>query len=362
MVKRELSNPWLSVVIPIFNAEKFLKKCLDSIMEQTFTNFELILVDDGSTDSSGDICLKYSDRDYRVRYFKKQNGGAYQTRIFGVEQARGTYIMFCDADDFYASKDAFAILNSKAKEKKYSVIQFGYYRKYNHLKRKGEWVDQVMDIQRTDFILHEYPRLLCSFWKEAHVTGNVWNKMYHRELLKNLPDSESAEKVFWGEDQILNLHLLEKCHSMCIIPDVLYMYQETSGGTNNFSKRTMADLDKIKQCQLFYLGRYSGDNREKIEQVLFSEVAGWFFVYVQQCLEYLDDRELYDMISDTLCLDSFILARQYYLDNKEENWDAINLLRKADPNAYIEKAKSCKHRVSLKEYLRRMLKWIYSVL
>lgn len=112
MVDVELSHPWLSIVIPVYNAEKFLRKCLNSILEQTYTDFEVLLIDDGSTDTSFDICQNYSFSDGRLRYFRKENGGAYQSRIYGAERALGTYIMFCDADDFYANKDVLCCLRS----------------------------------------------------------------------------------------------------------------------------------------------------------------------------------------------------------------------------------------------------------
>lgn len=359
---KELRNPWLSIIIPIYNAERFLRKCLDSILEQSFTDFELLLVDDGSTDSSSDICLEYSSKDNRIRYFKKKNGGPYQTRIFGTEQSCGTYITFCDADDFYATKDAFAILYNATKEEMYSVIQFGYWKKYNHLKRKGVSVAHTIDVGKNDFTIYEYPKLLCSFWENSHLTTSVCNKIYHRKLLSNLPDSNSSEKVFWGDDLILNLGLLENCDSMRLIPDYLYNYRQLSGGTNSFSKHTMEDLDNIKQYQLFFLNRYQGNDKEKIQNILFSEIAGWFFIYIQQALGYISDKELIQLISDTLCLPNFILARQYYLEHSKENWEAVNLLRKADSNEYLNKAKIYERKQHVKNSLRQILKRIYSML
>lgn len=80
-------TPWLSVIIPIYHAEKYLQQCLDSIRSQTESDFEVLMVDDGSQDSSGEICCRYAAQDRRFRYFKKENGGAYQTRIYGAEQS-----------------------------------------------------------------------------------------------------------------------------------------------------------------------------------------------------------------------------------------------------------------------------------
>ncbi len=355
-----IHRPWLSVVMPIYNAEKFLNKCLDSIAGQTYKDFEVVLIDDGSTDSSSVICQKYADSDSRFRYIKKENGGAYQSRIYGAERAQGTYITFCDADDYYASKDAFEILHREITSSECSVIQFGYMKKYNHLSRKGVAVSQTMDIDRDLFLNQEYPKLLCSFWDASHLTTNLWNKVYHRRLLSNIPSSDVAERVFWGEDLILNLHLLKDCNSFKLIPDILYCYCQLNGGTSKFSTRTMKDLDCIKRYQLQFLEQYQGSAKKSIEKILYSEVAGWFFYYIQQATEHLSEDELADLINETLQYKNFILARNYYLEKAEDNYDAVNLLRKGDAQEYIKKAKEYHKKQKLKASVKNILKKIYA--
>lgn len=360
MVNGELLQPWLSIIIPIYNAEKFLRKCLNSILEQSYTNFEVLLIDDGSTDTSSEICQNYSSNDSRLRYIRKENGGAYQSRIYGAERASGTYITFCDADDFYADRYAFARLHEEITKSNCCAMQFGHIKKYNHLSRKGVEVNTPIDTDKNCFLTQEYPKLLCSFWEGSHLTTNVWNKVYHRSLISNLPASESAEKVFWGDDQILNLHLLSTCKSFRFIPDTLYCYRQLSGGTNSFSMNTMKDLDNIKKYQLLFLERYQGGSRERIRNVLFSEVAGWFFAYVQQALDNLNETELITLINETFRYPRFILARDYYLRETEESWDAVDLLRKGDAREYIQKAKEYHDNRRVRDTIKRILKQIYA--
>ena len=90
----------VSVIVPIYNSEKYLKRCVDSILSQTFSDFELLLVDDGSTDGSGSICDEYSVKDSRVRVFHKENGGVSSARNLGLDNARGEWITFVDSDDY----------------------------------------------------------------------------------------------------------------------------------------------------------------------------------------------------------------------------------------------------------------------
>lgn len=354
------TNPWLSVIIPVYNAEKYLCECLDSITAQTFGDFEVILADDGSSDSSGEICRTYAEKDSRIRYFQKENGGAYQTRIYGAEKAVGTYIAFCDADDFYADRNAFGIIHDELSNGNYSALQFGYLKKYNHLKRSIKSVKKSVSVDRQTFYSQEYPKLLCSYWDGSHLTTNVWNKVYHNKLLKYLPGSNMSERVFWGDDQILNLHLLSGCESLRIIPNSLYCYRQLSGGTNHFSTHTMEDVDTIKKYQLYYLDSYSDDSRSQMEKVLFFEQADWFLYYVQQAMDHLDKKQLTALIENTLQLPRFKIAREYYLTNKEDDREEVNLLRKADAESYIIKAKENNGNKSAKDITVGFLKKIYA--
>lgn len=360
MMNNSEKCPWLSVIIPIYNKEKYLSECLNSITAQTFSDFEVILVDDGSTDSSGEICRAYAGKDSRMHYFKKQNGGVYQTKIFGTEKASGTYITFCDSDDFYADKNAFRVMHDELASGNYSVLQFGYFKKYNHLKRVIKAVNKPISVDSRTFLSREYPKLLCSHWDSSHLTTSVCNKVYHHKLLNNLPKYDESERVFWGDDQILNLHLLSGGEPLRIIPDSLYCYRRFSGGTNDFSLHTMEDVDTIKKYQLYFLNSYSGDSKSQMEKVLFFEQADWFFKYVQQALDHLDEKQLTYLIEATLQLPRFKIAREYYLTNKEESREAANLLRNADADSYIIKAREYHDRKSVKDILVSFLKKIYA--
>lgn len=93
-------NPLISVIVPVYNVERYLNQCIDSILAQTYKDFELILVDDGSKDKSGEICDEYVKKDSRIRVFHKKNGGVSSARNYGIDNAQGTYICFVDSDDW----------------------------------------------------------------------------------------------------------------------------------------------------------------------------------------------------------------------------------------------------------------------
>lgn len=352
------TKPWLSIIVPVYNAEKYIAKCIDSVLTQSFTDFELIIVDDGSTDTSGVICRKHAHKDKRIRYYLKENGGSIQARVFGVEQSAGDYFTFCDADDYYSSKHAFETIYSKIKKHDCNVLQFNYVKKFNHLVKK-------INLSSGDFAEHdrfynnEYPKLLCSHWKEAQLTTNVWNKVYKKELRNSLPPHDFFERIFWGEDLILNLYLLDDCKSVLFIPDYLYMYRQYSGGTSKFSERTMYDLNRIKEYQLKYIDRYQGNRKEEIIGICFMEMVGWFYLFIRQGLNSVGEKRTAELIRETLKLSSFIKAQEYYLSNPQIDGELVKLFKLADADKYIDKAKKENSRRSIKNDLLSILKQIY---
>ena len=102
-------NELLSIIVPVYNSEKYVSVCIESILKQTYQNIEVILVDDGSTDESGKVCDEFEQADHRVRVFHKKNGGVSSARNLGIEKCRGRYVTFIDSDDF-VSEDFILIM------------------------------------------------------------------------------------------------------------------------------------------------------------------------------------------------------------------------------------------------------------
>lgn len=352
-------TPWLSVIIPIYNSEKYLDKCITSVLNQSFTSFELILVNDGSTDNTSSICKKYSNADKRVKYFEKENGGSFKARLYGVEHAKGKYVTFCDSDDYYANKKAFDTMYQYLEKDDLDAMQFAYKRVFNHLSVAARTVKQPLFIDRKTFVEKEYPVFLCSFYDESHLTPSDCNKVYKKAMLTEIPSSENAERIFWGDDMIFNLHALKNCRSMVVIPDILYVYMDNVGGTTRFSENAMRDLNRIKEYQSQFLKKTELQDKAKIISTHHSETACWFGDWVIEAVKVIDEKSLEKKISDILKYPAFIRAREYYIHENSLNWKAMELLRKADPTEYIYWAKSNKEkRKSVKEIVKKIYRKI----
>lgn len=126
--------PKISVIVPVYNTEKYLHRCIDSILAQTFTDFELLLIDDGSTDDSGDICDEYASLDKRIKVFHKENGGASSARNLGLDNACGNYLIFLDSDDFWIDNLFINVFHNLASKNNLDIVRG----EYRAIKENGE--------------------------------------------------------------------------------------------------------------------------------------------------------------------------------------------------------------------------------
>lgn len=211
------STPLVSIIIPIYNVEKYLNECLYSCLKQTYQNIELIIINDGSKDSSGDIALSYVARDSRVHYFYHENSGVSFTREVGINASTGEYIMFVDADDF---------IDLNCVEKMMSVIL-------------REWSDMVFceayrwydETKREEFLINPDQLKICSGidYLEANLTTYMWGKIYKREhvICTILQKSNLCEDLFF------NMQVLPKCKKVSYIQDFLYYYRFNVSSLSN---------------------------------------------------------------------------------------------------------------------------------
>ena len=161
----------ISIIVPIYNAEKYLKKCLDSLVNQTTKNLELILINDGSTDHTEEIIKGYKDE--RIKYFKNKNQGIGKTRNFGINKATGDYIMFVDSDDEIANNTC-ELLLEKALSDDCDLVICDFYRKYDN----GKLVEEKLGTFR-DTTLKNNSDLLTK------INLSPWNKLYRSDLIKD---------------------------------------------------------------------------------------------------------------------------------------------------------------------------------
>lgn len=207
-----MHSPEISVIVPVYNVEKYLHRCIDSLLAQTYTDFELLLIDDGSTDASGRICDEYAGKDSRVRVFHKENGGASSARNHGLDNASGEWLAFCDADD-WISPYMFEELLTTAENDKADIVFCDFYFAYPDSIKKHEtynWHKQRFE-GLADYIISPWTTLWGNIQKHSLYTEN------------NL---KSPDGICFCEDFHLIVRLCSFSNKISKVASPLYFYRQ----------------------------------------------------------------------------------------------------------------------------------------
>lgn len=221
----------LSIIIPVFNVEKYLEECINSVLQQTFSNFEIILVDDGSTDSSGNICDLYSRKDRRIQVIHKENGGLSSARNAGLRIAKGKYVGFIDSDD-WISETMYQHLYEEAEKTAADIASC----RYQEVDRRPKLDKNIY--HKTE--IREKQEVLKAFFLRK-ISESVCDKIFRKELWEEIrfPEGEI------NEDTITLFYILLKSHKLIYFDSPEYYYRKRQGSItkSGYSKRFLA-VDK----------------------------------------------------------------------------------------------------------------------
>lgn len=204
------TTPKISVIVPVYKAEAYLHRCVDSILAQTFQDFEVLLIDDGSPDRSGEMCDEYARKDRRVRVFHKENGGVSSARQCGMDNAQGEYTIHADPDD-WVEPDMLEELYRKAKEEDVDMVICDY---YTEEKRKTKYI-----VQKPSALNHE--TVLCELFQQLH--GSCWNKLVRRVCYQEY-DIKFPVELSIREDLYVNVCLTARNIKVAYLHKAFYHY------------------------------------------------------------------------------------------------------------------------------------------
>ena len=272
----------VSMIVPVYQVEKYIAQCIESVLNQTFKDFELILIDDGSKDQSGSICDLYAAKDDRILVIHTENRGAAAARNVGLDHASGRYITFLDGDD-YLDEHMIARLYEEIVDSEYDMVVCDFL--------------NLLPDEEDNFIVHLQEKTVNGREVLEHLKNErnyglwtiVWNKIYKREVLENLrfPDGKYFEDEFFSNQLYLNSNQIH------VIPDVLCYHRVLASSTMNTQKiENYLDLldalqerldiyfkydyseDEIYKVLIFLLdpftkcvrAKFSGTNKKRVEQ------------------------------------------------------------------------------------------------
>lgn len=266
----------VSVIVPVYNVEKYLAKCLDSLVNQTLEDIEIIVVNDGSPDNSEKIILEYKEKyPDKIIYLKKENGGLSDARNFGFKHARGEYISFIDSDD-YVSVDTFELLYEKAKTNDFDMVICDLNYIYPD---KKQFVHCNLN---HDLLTKNEVKKHMSFLYPA-----VWNKLYKKELIKNL----SFKKDIWYEDVEFNFRVYPETKSIGYVERPLIQYvQREMSISKTIDKRLFHYIENFNGLIEYYQkNNFYNDYYYELE---YSYVRYLYATFIKQ-ISYTSDEELF---------------------------------------------------------------------
>ena len=287
----------VSIIVPVYQVEKYIRQCVDSILAQTFTDFELILVDDGSKDKSGQICDEYARMDTRVKVIHKENGGAADTRNRGMDQAVGNYVMFVDSDDYIAPTMIECLYQNILNEN--ADIAACNYLYFFENDRKKDFATNVKSEVLTGKEIFYYRKneRNYGFWTV------VWNKLMKRETVGKVRfrSGKYYEDEFWA-NEIYQMDI-----KIVTIPECLYYYRQHENSTMR-QKKIARSLDLIEAYQeRIYI---------YLKEQKYADQAYKVLVY---SLEYLEESKRLITNED---------ERKKYIQAEKRTKDIVNQLKK----------------------------------
>lgn len=298
----------ISVIVPVYNVEKYIENCITSIINQTYQNLEIILVDDGSTDFSGIICDKYSEIDNRIKVLHKKNGGVASARNLGLEVSTGEWVAFVDSDDYIEEKMYEKLYNNAIKScseismctlkyKKLDNTIINPFKSFYDTKGIKSSLDLLSNIYETD-----YTNSLCI---------SFCTKIYRRHIF----DSIKFREGIIYEDDDLSPKILIKDYKICILDEPLYIYVQNDKSLTNsrFSEKNFCFLLILHERIELFIKEYQKNLSIKTIEIYFNILIEYYFKALNNGM--LTSPEVYIEYGKKLVF-KMIFSNQIKLKNK----------------------------------------------
>ncbi len=274
-----MNCPLISIIVPVYQVEKYLEKCINSIINQTYKNLEIILVDDGSTDNSPAICDCFQRKDTRIKVIHQENGGLSHARNVGLEIATGDFIGFVDSDD-WVETNMYEVLMSALQETGADIAVCDRFIDFEDSPSKS------IDIKYSEVKIHTGIETLKNILKGGKINDTVWNKLYKLTVLINIFFLE--EKIH--EDILWTSQVIGQARFVVYIDYPLYHYlqrnESLSRNNNLFVKRGLDKIEILKK-QLEYIHVHY-PSLVKFAIMRFQNICCWEYIIISQNKDMLD--------------------------------------------------------------------------
>lgn len=267
----------ISIIVPVYNAEKYIRNCIESMLQQSYSNIEIVLVNDGSSDRSGEICCAYAEKDPRIRYLEQENQGVSAARNHGIEVSTGEFLLFLDADDVIM-KDACERLVGHISDDT-DLILCGFRRMFYRNERLVSQYDvlpECEDIKNTETLGKYFGRLY-----ETTLLTCVCAKMYRKNMVIKI-HPVFCEDMALGEDALFNLKFLKSCGTIAVENRALYVYNHRA------NSGSLTKGDGKGRLELSEKMLHAAEELTKEKKIYLRTRERLWKVYYKDCMNYLE--------------------------------------------------------------------------
>lgn len=306
-----MMTPIISVIVPVYKVEKYLNRCVDSILAQTFDRIEIILVNDGSPDKCGEVCDEYAKMDHRVTVVHQENEGLSSARNMGLMLSKGEYVAFVDSDDYIHPK-MYEVLYKEARNNSSDIVICNYKDVYDN----DQLENQIIDKELKAINFTNISALAQLYEKNGVQFVVACNKLYKRELFDNL----EYEKGRLHEDEFIAHKLLYKSKKITYLPIELYYYLQRKEGIIR-SEFSLKKLDAVEAYRIRVDFFKTIKQKELVKKAEYSYVSLLFNYYFKVLKEVPDSkRELNELRKDFSKQFLSLMKNPYFIPKEKLGW------------------------------------------
>lgn len=317
MTLKNMNSKLISIIVPVYNCEEYLSECIESILKQSYKHFELLLLNDGSSDKSEKICLKYQEQDYRVKVVSHENMGVALTRKKGLDISKGEYVAFIDADDTIESNYLETLYN-KIIEKDIDVVCC------NSI---DSGIKNMSIAEKS--VIYGLESWLEAFFRNKRYAYCIWGKLYKKQVLENI----EFPNMKYGEDTLVVLNVFKTCNKVKLLPYAGYNYRDNPNGAMNKvssiqQQKDLFTLSKyiFKLCEKDYVEFYDIATQRIIQTIFNVIMEGscinkkeWidFKVEIDECIKEIDFKYYFYSIKGIIVYIYSILPKAVFFSLKK---------------------------------------------
>lgn len=313
----EKKKPLISIIIPIYNTEKYIDRCCESISNQSMPDFEVLLIDDGSKDKSPLLCQQWCEKDARFRYYRKENGGLGDSRNYGMRYAEGKYVTFCDSDD-WIDTNCYKTISSIILQFEPDIIGFGYYNCFDGNPRDKviSHISEGLHRNIKETLLPDFISKEKIFSTDLHpVIKSACMHLYRFDLLKESAICFESERDVLNEDFLFNLQVISTFETYYCVHQPFYYYDTRSGSL------TQRHIEKMYERKKNLLKKYreSLANSCLLNEINDKRMELFWIESMYSCISNacrrVSDLSAYSAIKETRQIYKDKNLRQYILSN-----------------------------------------------